>query len=144
MRYNLNTISVFRCSHELIHSSLFVKELTIKPLKVPHILEENMCQWTVFDEKHTRIESLEISSYEQKFIRFNKTYEVVNLPLLIRNEYVTVKPHDPVPILEMFLDQRDFRPLKFAFHVVKWKLFGYSRVPVSFGVTHLTHRTQNH
>jgi hypothetical protein len=141
---NLNPTAVFWCGHELIHSGLFVKELTIKPLKVPHILEEIMCQRTVSNEKHTRVESLEISSYEQKFIRFNHTYEIIEFTFLIGDEYVTVEPYDPVPILEMFLDQWNFRPLEFAFHVVKRKLLGDSRVLVSFGVTHLTHRTQNH
>jgi hypothetical protein len=52
MWYNLNTIGVFRCSHELIHCSLFMKKTTIKPLKLPNIRKKLVSQWTVFDEKN--------------------------------------------------------------------------------------------
>jgi hypothetical protein len=62
VRYDLGPILVFRCGQKLIHGGLFVKQLAVEPLEVPNVLEEFMRQWTILDEKYTRVQSLKIST----------------------------------------------------------------------------------
>jgi hypothetical protein len=143
MRNYLDSFLVPRVLDVMVHRGLLMKKLSVKSLKLPHILEEFMSQWAILDYKHSRIETLKVSAYEEELPRLDEVDEILYFAVLVRDEDVSIEPHDIIPVSQMFSNEWDLGPLQFARHFIERKLFRDSRVAMRFCMSGLAKATRN-